>query len=93
MSNFKNDLRKEIEKIDFSQFEDDYITKRDDAVDHIVQCKGLIEVLKMYPDYAIEIKVCDTQFGLCDNKKVIEMLENEIVEAKKCIDKQPNKFE
>lgn len=60
---------------------------------HIGQCTGMIEMLKRQPDFAIMVKVNSMELGLCDNKKFVDLLENEIKEAEKCINKEPNKFE
>jgi hypothetical protein len=67
--------------------------KENDALSHIGNCVSMKEQLKRKPDFAITVIVNDLEFGICDNYKFIELLNNEILQAERCIAGEKNKFE
>ena len=52
-----------------------------------------MKILARNDDLAIHIESCGLNLGLCDGKKIIAFLNNEIKERKKFIDGKPNKWE
>ena len=68
-------------------------TKENDALSHIGNCVSMKEQLTRKPDFAITIQVNDLEFGICDNDKFIKLLNNEILQAERCIAGKKNKFE
>jgi hypothetical protein len=65
---------------------------KSDAKYHIDECKEFKEQLIREKDSLIIVNVNGFEIGLCDNDKFIELLNNEIKQAKLCLEGNPNKF-
>jgi hypothetical protein len=63
-----------------------------DAVCHIEECTSIKEQLIEDKNSLILVKVNNTEIGLCDSDKFLDLLNNEIKQAKFCLDRKPNKF-
>ncbi|MCF6182766.1 hypothetical protein [Lutibacter sp.] len=59
---------------------------------HIDECITLRERLIGEKNLLILARVNGVEIGLCDNEKFIELLNNEIKQAKLCLESKPNKF-
>jgi hypothetical protein len=63
-----------------------------DATHHIDECKVFIEQITKEENPLILAKVNGFEIGLCDNGKFIELLNNEIKQAKLCLEGNSSKF-
>ncbi len=63
-----------------------------DAVCHIEECTSIKEELIEDKDSLILVRVNNTEIGVCDSGKFLELLNNEIKQAQLCLDHKPNKF-
>ncbi len=84
MSN--NKILKSVDKMN------NYNELKHDAEYHIDECITLREQLIREKNLLILAKVNGIEIGLCDNNKFIELLDNEIIQAKFCLESKPSKF-
>jgi len=69
--------------------------KRQDLIEAkatLIKCRAIKELLNDN-DFACMIEIAGMSLGICDNEKMIPVIDNEIEEIQKFLEGKPNKWE